>query len=168
MQRRLRRAVRLPTEWVSCAPSGPCWAGGNQLIGSHEGFASALLMTPAAGSSTVSIYTAAGQNGPGVTTPSGLYINDIACPPGRTCYTADDGGVILRTMNGTKFPPVKTPPGRSWTASPASPLPTATPSAPPAPSRPSARVNPQRGKARRRAYASVRSAGGSRAGGKFW
>src|SRR5579862_5224094 len=34
-----------PLEWVSCAPSGPCWAGGNQLIGSHEGFAAAWLMT---------------------------------------------------------------------------------------------------------------------------
>jgi photosystem II stability/assembly factor-like uncharacterized protein len=141
-----------PLEWVSCAPSGPCWAGGNQLIGSHEGFASAFLMTPAPGgswrlepgcsanspcsepatdlgacpsaagcyavnnsnpfgdgSSTVSIYTATGQNGPGVTAPSGLFINDIACPAARTCYTAGDGGVILRATNGTKYTPVKTP-----------------------------------------------------------
>ena len=101
---------RYPLEWVSCAPSGPCWAGGNQLIGSHEGFASALLVTSAPGrswrlepgcsannpcsgpptdlgscpastgcyavnnsnpfgdgSSTIGIYTATGQNGPGVT-----------------------------------------------------------------------------------------------------
>jgi len=139
-----------PLEWVSCAPSGPCWAGGNQLIGSHEGFASALLMTPAPGgtwrlepgcsanspcsepptdlgacpsatgcyavnnsnpfgdgSSTVGIYTATGQNGPSVTAPSGLFINDIACPAARTCYTAGDGGAILRTTNGTKFTVVK-------------------------------------------------------------
>ncbi len=141
-----------PLEWVSCTPSGPCWAGGNQLIGSHEGFASALLMTPTPGgswrlepgcpadspcsepptdlgtcpsaagcyavnnsnpfgdgSSTVGIYTATGQNGPSVTAPSGLFINAIACPAARTCYTAGDGGVILRTTNGTKFTQVKTP-----------------------------------------------------------
>ncbi|MGH3205132.1 MAG: WD40/YVTN/BNR-like repeat-containing protein [Streptosporangiaceae bacterium] len=140
-----------PLEWVSCAPSGPCWAGGNQLIGSHEGFAAALLMTPAPGgswrlvpgcpahspcaepvtdvgacptgtgcyavnnsnpfgdgSSTVSSYTATGQNGPSVTMPSGLVITGIACPAARTCYTVGAGGVILRTTNGTRFTPVKT------------------------------------------------------------
>jgi photosystem II stability/assembly factor-like uncharacterized protein len=144
-------SYRYPLEWVSCAPSGPCWAGGNQLIGSHEGFAAALLMTPAPGgswrlvpgcpaggpcsgpvtdvgacptgagcyavnnsnpfgdgSSTVSIYTATGQNGPNVTMPAGLVINDIACPAARTCYTAGAGGVILRTTNGTRFTPAKT------------------------------------------------------------
>jgi hypothetical protein len=138
-----------PLEWVSCAPSGPCWAGGNQLIGSHEGFAAAFLMTPAFGGSwrlvpgcppsvcsdpvtdvgacptttgcyavnnsspfgdgsSVSRYTATGQNGPHVTVPAGLVINDIACPAARTCYTAGAGGVILRTTNGTRFTPVKT------------------------------------------------------------
>jgi hypothetical protein len=140
-----------PLEWVSCAPSGPCRAGGNQLVGSHEGFASVLLMTPAPGrswrlepgcsasgpcsepvtdvgacptgagcyavdysnpfgdgSSTVSRYTATGQNGPSVTVPAGLVIDDIACPAARTCYTAGVGGVILRTTNGTRFTPVKT------------------------------------------------------------
>src|SRR5580704_13256861 len=142
---------RYPLEWVSCAPSGPCWAGGNQLVGSHEGFASALLVTPAPGgswrlepgcsannpcsepptdvgacpaanrcyavdnsnpfgdgSSTIGIYTPTGQNGPSVTVPAGLLINDIACPAARTCYTAGTGGVILRTTNGTRFAPVKT------------------------------------------------------------
>jgi photosystem II stability/assembly factor-like uncharacterized protein len=142
---------RYPLEWVSCAPSGPCWAGGNQLIGSHEGFAAAMLMTPAPGgswrlvpgcaasnpcsepvtdvgacpastgcyavnnsnpfgdgSSTVSIYTATGQNGPNVTAPTGLFINDITCPATRTCYTAGAGGVVLRTTNGTRFTRVKT------------------------------------------------------------
>lgn len=142
---------RYPLEWVSCAPSGPCWAGGNQLIGSHEGFAAAMLTTPAPGgswrlvpgcpannpcsepvtdvgacpartgcyavnnsnpfgdgSSTVSRYTATGQNGPSVTTPTGLIINDIACPAARTCYTAGAGGVILRTTNGTRFTRIKT------------------------------------------------------------
>jgi Photosynthesis system II assembly factor YCF48 len=129
-----------PLEWVSCAPSGPCWAGGNQLIGSHEGFAAAWLTTPAPGGSwrlgsgpvsdvgacptsadcyavnnsspfgdgsSVDRY-AAGQNGPGVTVPNGLVINDIACPAARTCYTAGADGVILLTTNGTRFTPVKT------------------------------------------------------------
>ena len=141
-----------PLEWVSCAPSGPCWAGGNQLVGSHEGFAAAMLMTPAPGgswrlvpgctasgpcsepvtdvgacpastgcyavnnsdpfgdgSSTISIYTATGQDGPDVTAPGGLVINDITCPAARTCYTAGVGGVILRTTNGTRFTRVKSP-----------------------------------------------------------
>jgi photosynthesis system II assembly factor YCF48-like protein len=140
-----------PLEWVSCAPTGPCWAGGNQLIGSHEGFAGAWLVTSAPGgswrsepdcpannpcsapvtdvaacpssagcyavnysnpfgdgSSTVTSYTATGRNGPGLTVPSGLVINDIACPAAGTCYTAGAGGVILRTTNGTRFTPVKT------------------------------------------------------------
>jgi len=138
-----------PLEWVSCAPSGPCWAGGNQLIGSHEGFAAAWLTTPAPGGSwrlepgcppgtcsepvsdvgacptsagcyavnnsspfgngsNVSRYTATGQNGPGVTVPNGLVINDIACPTASTCYTAGAGGVILRTTNGTRFTPIET------------------------------------------------------------
>ncbi len=142
---------RYPLEWVSCAPAGPCWAGGNQLIGSHEGFAAALLMTPAPGgswrldpacppntgcsdpvtdvgacptgagcyavnnsnpfgngNSTVSIYTASGQNGPNVTMPDDAVITDIACPAARTCYTVGAGGVILRTTNGTRFTPIKT------------------------------------------------------------
>ena len=142
---------RYPLEWVSCAPAGPCWAGGNQLIGSHEGFASVLLMTPALGgswrlapgcpasgpcsepvtdvgacptgagcyavnnsnpfgdgSSTVSIYTATGQNGPSVTVPAGHVLTDIACPAARTCYTVGAVGVILRTTNGTNFTPIKT------------------------------------------------------------
>jgi photosystem II stability/assembly factor-like uncharacterized protein len=140
-----------PLEWVSCAPSGPCWAGGNQLVGSHEGFAAAFLMTPAPGrswrlepgcppavcsepvtdvgacpartgcfavnnsnpfgdgSSSVGSYTATGRNGPSVTVPGGLVINDIACPAARTCYTAGSGGVILRTTNGTRFARVKAP-----------------------------------------------------------
>jgi photosystem II stability/assembly factor-like uncharacterized protein len=142
---------RYPLEWVSCAPSGPCWAGGNQLVGSHEGFAAAWLVTPAPGgswrlepgcpasgpcsepvtdvgacptvagcyavnnsnpfgdgSSTVSIYTATGQNGPSVTVPAGHVLTDIACPAARTCYTVGAGGVILRTTNGTRFTPIKT------------------------------------------------------------
>jgi hypothetical protein len=56
----------------------------------------------------VSRYTATGQNGPGVTVPNGLVINDIACPAASTCYTAGAGGVILRTTNGTRFTPIKT------------------------------------------------------------
>ena len=142
---------RYPLEWVSCTPFGPCWAGGNQLIGSHEGFASVLLMTPALGGSwrlapgcpanqpcsepptdlgacptsavcyavnnsspfgdgsDVSRYTATAQNGPGVTVPNGLVINDIACPAALTCYTVGAGGVILATTNGTRFKRVKAP-----------------------------------------------------------
>ena len=141
-----------PLEWVSCASSGPCWAGGNQLIGSHEGFAAVLLTTPRPGrawrlapgcpaggpcsepvtdvgacpttagcyavnnsnpfgdgSSTVSRYTASGHPGPSVTAPSGLVIDDIACPAAHACYTAGTGGEILRTANGTTFTRVKAP-----------------------------------------------------------
>jgi Photosynthesis system II assembly factor YCF48 len=58
---------RYPLEWVSCAPSGPCWAGGNQLIGSHEGFAGALLTTPA---------------------PGGSWRLDPVCPPDIACSDA--------------------------------------------------------------------------------
>jgi len=137
-----------PLEWVSCRPSGPCWAGGNQLIGSHEGFAAAWLMTktlggswrlepgcaagtcsepvtdlgacptgnscyavnnssPFGGGSSVSNYTATGQNGPSVTAPNGLFISDIACPGARTCYAVGAHGVVLSTVNGTKFTRVK-------------------------------------------------------------
>ena len=41
--------------------------------------------------------------------PAGLYIDDIACPAARTCYTAGAGGMITRTTNGTRFAKVKTP-----------------------------------------------------------
>lgn len=61
------------------------------------------------GSSTVSRYTASGHPGPAVTAPSGLVIDDIACPAAHACYTAGTGGVILRTTNGTTFTPVKAP-----------------------------------------------------------
>jgi photosystem II stability/assembly factor-like uncharacterized protein len=60
------------------------------------------------GSSTISRYTATGQNGPNVTAPGGLFIDDITCPAARTCYTAGAGGVILRTTDGTRFTRVKT------------------------------------------------------------
>jgi len=124
-----------------CAPTGPCWAGGNQLIGSHEGFAAAWLVTPAPGGSwrlergcspgvcsepvtdvgscpasnrcyavnnsspfgdgsSVGIYTATGQNGPNVTVPNGLVINDIACPAARTCYAGGAGGTIEALHEG--------------------------------------------------------------------
>ena len=67
--------------------------------------------SPFGDGSSVGRYAATGQNGPGVTVPNGLVINDIACPAARTCYTAGAGGVILRTTNGTRFTPVKT---SSW------------------------------------------------------
>ncbi|HTX26296.1 MAG TPA: hypothetical protein VME19_04665 [Streptosporangiaceae bacterium] len=57
----------------------------------------------------MSRYAVTGQNGPGVTVPNGLVIDDITCPAARTCYTAGAGGVILLTTNGTRFTPVKTP-----------------------------------------------------------
>jgi hypothetical protein len=141
-----------PLEWVACAASNQCWAGGNQLVGSHEGFAAALLTTSAPGrswrlvpgcpahggpcsepvtdvaacptsagcyavnnsspfgdGSTVTRYTATGHNGPSVSAPSGLVIDDIACPAAHTCYTVGAGGVILRTTTGTRFTPVKSP-----------------------------------------------------------
>ena len=59
--------------------------------------------------SSVGIYSPSGKQGPSVTVPASLVINDIACPAERTCYTVGAGGTILRTVNGTKFAPVKAP-----------------------------------------------------------
>ena len=143
--------IRTATPWNGSPARPPGRAGGgNQLIGSHEGFAAALLMTSTPGgswrldptcppsgcswpvtdvgacptgtgcyavnnsnpfgdgNSTVSIYTATGQNGPGVTMPNNVVLADIACPAARTCYTVGAGGVILRTTNGTRFTAIKT------------------------------------------------------------
>ena len=44
----------------------------------------------------------------GIKVPTGLFINDIACPAARICYTAGAGGVILSTTNGTRFTRIKT------------------------------------------------------------
>ena len=79
----------------SCPASTRCYAVDNS--------------SPFVQGSTVGIYTAKGRQGPSVTVPASVVIEDIACPAARTCYTADVGGAILRTTNGTTFAPVRTP-----------------------------------------------------------
>jgi hypothetical protein len=48
----------------------------------------------------VASYAAAGQNGPDITVPDGLVINDIACPAPRICYTAGAAGTIEALYEG--------------------------------------------------------------------
>jgi photosystem II stability/assembly factor-like uncharacterized protein len=73
-----------PLEWVSCAPSGPCWAGGNQLVGSHEGFAAAWLVTPAPGGS----WRLEPGCPPGVCSEPVTDLGD--CPTGTGCYAVNN------------------------------------------------------------------------------
>ncbi len=101
-----------PLEWVSCAPSGPCWAGGNQLIGSHEGFASAWLTTPAPGGS----WRLEPDCAPGTCSEP---VTDVgACPTSAGCYTVNnsnpfgDGSSVSRyTATGQLGPSVTNPNG---------------------------------------------------------
>jgi len=94
-----------------CPASGPCsepvtdvgaCPAGNRCYAVNNS-------SPFGEGSTVGIYSATGRQGPGVTVPAGLVINDIACPATRICYTAGTGGTITRTTDGTRFAPVKTP-----------------------------------------------------------
>ena len=101
-----------PLEWVSCASAGPCLAGGNQLIGSHEGFAAAWLMTPAPGGSW---RLAPGCPAGGCAEP----VTDVgACPARDLCYAVNnsspfgDGSTVTRyTATG------KNSGGRPWSRS---------------------------------------------------
>jgi Photosynthesis system II assembly factor YCF48 len=102
-----------PLEWVSCAPGGPCWAGGNQLVGGHEGFASALLVAPAPGRPW--------RLQPGCPAASGCSepVTDLgACPASTLCYTvnnsspfADRSTVIIYSAAGRPGPAVTVPNG---------------------------------------------------------
>jgi hypothetical protein len=87
--------TRAPLYRIACAPPSSCYA-----VNNSNPFGD--------GSSTVSFYSATGQNGRNLTLPSGLVINDIACPAARTCYTVGAGGVILCTTNGTRLTRIKT------------------------------------------------------------
>lgn len=72
-----------PLYWVSCASGGPCWAGGENTVGSHEGFASALLTTPGPGKRWRMAGCAGGDSC--VEQPT-----DFAdCPVSGTCYLAE-------------------------------------------------------------------------------
>jgi hypothetical protein len=101
-----------PLEWVSCAPSGPCWAGGNQLIGSHEGFAAAWLTTSAPGGS----WRLEPGCAPGTCSEP---VTDLgACPTGTGCYAVNnsspfgDGSSVARyTATGQLGPSVTNPDG---------------------------------------------------------
>jgi hypothetical protein len=103
-----------PLEWVSCAPaSGPCWAGGNQLVGSHEGFASALLVAPAPSRSW--------RLEPGCPASGACSepVTDLGdCPASNLCYTvnnsspfANGSNVIIYTATGRQGPAVTVPNG---------------------------------------------------------
>ncbi len=94
-----------PLEWVACAPqTGPCLAGGNQLIGSHEGFAAAWLMTPVPGGHW---RLEPGCPADGCSEP----VTDVGvCPAKNLCYAVNnsspfgDGSSVTRytaTGNGT-------------------------------------------------------------------
>jgi hypothetical protein len=101
-----------PLEWVSCSPSGPCWAGGNQLVGSHEGFAAGWLVTPAPGGSW--------RLEPGC--PPGICpepVTDVAaCPTSTGCYAVNNSSpfgegstVSIYTAAGHLGPSVTMPAG---------------------------------------------------------
>ncbi len=81
---------RYPLEWVSCAPGGPCWAGGNQLVDSHSGFASALLVTPAPGRPW--------QLQPGCPArgPCSEPVTDVgSCPVSTRCYAVNNSSPFV-------------------------------------------------------------------------
>ena len=118
------------TDVGACPASNRCYAVNNS--------------SPFGDGSTVTRYTATGKNGAGATVPTGLVIEDIACPAARTCYTAGPRAPSSAPPTAPSSRRSRRPPGRTCTASPASPPPPATPSAPPAPSRPSARGSAQR------------------------
>jgi Photosynthesis system II assembly factor YCF48 len=101
-----------PLEWVSCAPSGPCWAGGNQLIGSHEGFAAAWLVTPAPGQSWRL------EPGCPASVCSGPVTDVGACPASTGCYAVNNSSpfgngssVGSYTATGQNGPGVTVPSG---------------------------------------------------------
>jgi Photosynthesis system II assembly factor YCF48 len=104
-------AYGYPLEWVACAPSGPCWAGGNHLVGSHEGFASALLVTPAPGRSWRL------EPGCPASGPCSEPVTDVgACPAGGRCYAvnnsspfSDGSTVSIYTATGKAGPSVTVP-----------------------------------------------------------
>jgi photosystem II stability/assembly factor-like uncharacterized protein len=103
-----------PLEWVACAPQpGPCWAGGNQLIGSHEGFASALLVAQAPGGTW--------RLEPGCPATGGCSepVTDVgACPASNRCYAVnnsspfgDGSTVTIYNATGRSGPGVTVPAG---------------------------------------------------------
>ena len=102
-----------PLEWVSCAPSGPCWAGGNHLVGGHSGFASALLVTPAPGRPWRL------EPGCPASGPCSEPVTDVgACPASSRCYAvnnsspfADGSTVSIYNATGRPGPDVTVPAG---------------------------------------------------------
>jgi hypothetical protein len=72
-----------PLFWVSCAAGGPCWAGGENTVGSHEGFASALMTTPGPGEPWRMAGCAGGDSC--VEPPTDF----ASCPVSGTCFLAE-------------------------------------------------------------------------------
>ena len=98
-----------PLEWVSCAPaSGPCWVGGNQLVGSHEGFASALLVAPAPSRSW--------RLQPGCPASSACSepVTDLGdCPASNLCYTVNNSSPFANGSNVVTYTATGRP-GKMW------------------------------------------------------
>jgi len=88
-----------PLEWVACAPAGPCLAGGNQLIGSHEGFAAAWLMTPAPGGHW---RLEPGCPVGGCSEP----VTDVGvCPASKLCYAVNNSSPFGDGSSVTRYTP---------------------------------------------------------------
>lgn len=103
-----------PLEWVSCSPGGgPCWAGGNQLVGSHSGFAAALLVTQSPGGPWRL------QPGCPAQGPCGEPVTDVgSCPSSTRCYAVNnsspfgDGSTVASyTPAGKQSPGATVPVG---------------------------------------------------------
>jgi hypothetical protein len=94
-------AVDYPLSWVSCAPGGGCWAGGNQFLGSHMGDAAALLETSVPGAPWRNLVT-------------GVPTDDAgACPAPATCYAIYSTYPDVESMATSE---VMTMRGQAWSA----------------------------------------------------
>jgi photosystem II stability/assembly factor-like uncharacterized protein len=104
---------RAPLYRIACAPPASCYViarPGTVLVthdaGAHWAVRALAVHVP--GLALPGCLIGDGK-APQADTACRLGLLDISCPSARTCYTVGAGGVILRTTNGTRFAPVKTP-----------------------------------------------------------